>query len=72
MDHTALFTVQGGVGLDHPNPSHVHSHFHALRGRFPAERARPQQPKEQEVRRRPHRRHRPHRYVIIKIAISKW
>lgn len=35
VDHTALLTVQGGLGLDHTAAGHVHRYIYAVRRRLP-------------------------------------
>ena len=62
MDDPALFALQSRLGLDCPFVGHLHGHLHALRRRFPSQRVRLQQQKEQGVRRRSYRHHRSPRY----------
>lgn len=49
MDHIALQSVQGGVGLDHPIAGHIHRHIYAVFRSFPIERTSLQRSSAAEV-----------------------
>ena len=36
VHHPPLLALQGGLGLDHPPPRHLHRHLHALLGSLSA------------------------------------
>ena len=64
MDHSALFAIQGCLGLDCPPSCHLYGHLYSVCGRFPPQRVRLQQQEEQRIRRRSHCRYRSSRYAL--------